>query len=170
MKKLAILLLFVAPVFAQTVTGSSLSFDTSTTSKCQDPVKGKAVVCGTASAVTVSFDGAPAVTLPAQGQAAIITIGSVASGAIGTAPKVTNSGTANAAVLNFTFPAPQPGANGTNGLNGKDGITGATGQQGPQGIPGPAGTATLTSADCSLVFTGQPTTEAGSVAVRITCK
>lgn len=164
MKKLiALLFLCSLGAYAQTVTGSSLNFDTTSTSKCKDPTAGQTILCGTGNSVTISFNGSAAVTLPAKGNdgvAATITIGTIAAGAAGTAPKVTNSGTANAAVLNFTIPV---GANGTNGVNG------ATGAPGPQGPAGPAGTATLVNANCSLKFTGAATTD-GSVAVTITCQ
>lgn len=191
MKKISIFLLLLCG-FASAQTGSSIYFDTSSTSTCKSPTKGLTVLCGTPSIVTVSFDGAAPVTLPAKGldgQAATVTIGAVASGAIGAAPKVTNSGTASAAVLNFTFPAPKDGTNGVGapGIDGKA-ATVAIGNVVSGPVPsvsnagtanaavlnfvlpkGDAGTATLTSADCSLLFTGQATTD-GSVAVRITCK
>jgi hypothetical protein len=158
-----LLFIFLLNVAVVAQTGSSISFGTSGTSSCDAPAANKTILCGTANSVTVSFNGASPITLPAKGNdgvAATITIGTVTSGATGTAPKVTNGGTANAAVLNFTIPS---GAPGTNGTNGKDGATGA------QGPPGPAGTASLTNANCSLKFTGATTTD-GSVAVVITCQ
>lgn len=50
-----------------------------------------------------------------SGAAATVSVGTVATGAPGTAATVTNSGTANAAVLNFTIPQGAAGANGTGG-------------------------------------------------------
>ncbi len=47
------------------------------------------------------------------GIAATVSIGTVTTGAAGTQASVTNSGTANAAVLNFTIPQGAPGANGS---------------------------------------------------------
>jgi hypothetical protein len=58
--------------------------------------------------------GAAGPTGPA-GAAATITIGTVTTGAPGTAAVVTNSGTPAAAVLNFTIPQGQAGANGSSG-------------------------------------------------------
>src|SRR5690349_7693217 len=121
---LIVVLLASALAYGQTVTGSSLNFGTSSTSKCLDPTAGQTIVCGTPNSVTVSFNGSAPVTLPAQGTpgaAATITIGSVTPGAAGTAPKVTNSGTTQAAVLNFTIPA------GAIGPQGQIGATGPTG-------------------------------------------
>lgn len=67
---------------------------------------------GTKVEATVSGGIGPA------GTAATITIGTVTTGAAGSSATVVNSGTASAAVLNFTIPA------------------GATGPQGPAGPPG----------------------------------
>ena len=57
-----------------------------------------------------------------DGAAATVAVGTVTAGAVGSAPRVTNSGTSNAAVLNFTLPAP---------------ATGATGPAGPSAIAAP---------------------------------
>ena len=59
----------------------------------------------------------------AAGTAATIKVGTVTTGAAGTAATVTNSGTASAAVLNFTIPQ---GAKGEKGEKGEQG-SGATG-------------------------------------------
>ena len=59
----------------------------------------------------------------AAGVAATIKVGTVTTGAAGTAATVTNSGTASAAVLNFTIPQ---GAKGEKGEKGEQG-SGATG-------------------------------------------
>ncbi len=52
------------------------------------------------------------------GAVATVSIGTVTTGAAGTQASVTNSGTANTAVLNFTIPQGVPGANGTGGGGG----------------------------------------------------
>ena len=64
------------------------------------------------------------------GTAATIAIGTVITGDPGTDATVTNSGTVNAAIFNFTIPR------GEQGIQGPKGDTGATGAQGPQGDPG----------------------------------
>ena len=56
------------------------------------------------------------------GQAATVQVGSVTTGAAGSQASVVNSGTSNAAVLDFTIP---------------QGETGPQGAQGEQGLPGP---------------------------------
>lgn len=56
------------------------------------------------------------------GAAATVSIGTVTTGAAGTQATVTNSGTGNAAVLDFTIPQGAPGANGTGGGGGTSGI------------------------------------------------
>ena len=53
-----------------------------------------------------------------SGAAATVSVGTVTTGAPGTQAAVTNSGTASAAVLNFTIPQGAPGANGTGGGGG----------------------------------------------------
>ncbi len=52
------------------------------------------------------------------GVAATVSVGTVTTGAAGSAAAVTNSGTASAAVLNFTIPQGAAGANGTGGGTG----------------------------------------------------
>ncbi|PZT91974.1 hypothetical protein [Sphingomonas sp.] len=47
-----------------------------------------------------------------RGKAATVRVGSVTAGATGSAPKVANSGTDTAAVLDFTLPAPRDGTDG----------------------------------------------------------
>ncbi|GGA59855.1 hypothetical protein GCM10011507_09220 [Edaphobacter acidisoli] len=56
------------------------------------------------------------------GAAATVSIGTVTTGAAGTQASVTNSGTANAAVLNFTIPQGATGANGSGGGGETSGI------------------------------------------------
>lgn len=80
----------------------------------------------------------PAGPAGVTGPAAIVTAGTVTTGAPGTQAAVTNVGTAQAAILNFTIPA---GPTGPQGPAGAAGATGATGAQGPVGPMGPAGPA-----------------------------
>ena len=61
---------------------------------------------------------------------ATITIGTVTTGAAGTSATVTNSGTDENLILNFTIPQ---GATGSQGEQGIQGITGPTGPTGPSG-------------------------------------
>jgi hypothetical protein len=72
----------------------------------------------------------------AAGAAATVSVGSVSTGAAGSSASVTNVGTSNAAVLNFSIPA---------------GATGATGATGPQG---PAGSNATATTDASSLVTG----------------
>lgn len=87
-----------------------------------------------------------------QGDAGTIAVGSVTTGAAGTSAQVTNSGTAQNAVLNFVIPKGDkgdPGAQGNQGPQGIQGVQGVQGVQGPQGDPGESfmiiGTITNTS-------------------------
>ena len=57
-----------------------------------------------------------------SGAAATVSVGTVTTGAPGTQAAVTNSGTASAAVLDFTIPQGAPGTNGTGGGGGTSGI------------------------------------------------
>ena len=78
------------------------------------------------------------------GQAATITVGSTTTGAPGTQAQVTNTGTENAAIFNFTIPQGEQGPKGDTGPQGEQGVKGDTGPQGtpgPQGDPGPQGPA-----------------------------
>lgn len=70
------------------------------------------------------------------GAAATIQVGTVSAGAAGSAPQVTNRGTANAAVFDFVIPKGDTGAQGPQGPTGPQG---ETGPQGIQGIQGPQG-------------------------------
>ena len=84
--------------------------------------------------------------------AATITIGQTTTGAAGTNASVTNSGTAENVVLNFTIPrgntgdtgpiGPQ-GPQGPQGLQGNTGAAGETGPTGPTGPAGPPGTSAV---------------------------
>ena len=99
---------------------------------------------GTSSAAVLNFSvpqgaqgaaGTPG-TNGAPGAAATIAVGSVNTGAPGTTVSVLNSGTSQAAVLNFTIPS---GVQGPQGAAGSQGPAGATGGAGPQGNVGPVG-------------------------------
>ena len=68
-----------------------------------------------------------------QGAAGTITIGTVTTGDPGSVAAVTNTGTAQNAILNFIIPR------GNTGATGSQGPTGATGSTGPVGPEGPAG-------------------------------
>jgi hypothetical protein len=56
------------------------------------------------------------------GVAASVTVGTVSTGLAGTAAVVTNSGTAGAAVLNFTLPQGAAGVNGSGGAGSSAGV------------------------------------------------
>ena len=83
------------------------------------------------------------------GAAATIQVGTVTTGAPGTQASVTNSGTANAAVLDFTIPKGETGDKGDTGAKGDTGETGAA------GTPGAAATIQV-----GTVTTGAPGTQA----------
>jgi len=88
------------------------------------------VAGGNAAVVTVTTAGPQG----AQGEgSATVTIGTTTAGSAGSSAAVTNTGSATAAVLNFTIPA---GADGAAGAAGADG---ATGPQGPAGAAGANG-------------------------------
>ena len=70
------------------------------------------------------------------GPAATIEIGTVRAGDPGGAPSVTNSGSANAAVLDFVLPRGESGPQGPAGATGPRGATGATGPAGTNGANG----------------------------------
>ena len=73
------------------------------------------------------------------GAAATVTVGTVTTGEPGTQAAVTNSGTTEAAVLNFTIPQGATGATGPKGDTGDTGPQGPQGEQGIQGEVGPTG-------------------------------
>lgn len=77
-------------------------------------------------------DGSPGAA-GKDGASATIRIGTVATGAAGSAAQVTNGGTESAAVLNFVIPR---GADGAPGKDGADGAPGADGAKGEKGDPG----------------------------------
>ena len=78
--------------------------------------------------------GIPGPTGPQGPQGpATIAIGTVTTGAPGTGATITNSGTNENVVLNFTIPRGATGATGRQGAQGIAGPTGPQGAQGPQG-------------------------------------
>lgn len=108
-----------------------------------------------------------------QGIAATITVGTTTTGEAGTDALVTNSGTLEDAILDFTIPAGITGPTGPQGdigPTGPTGITGPTGPQGeigptgPQGEIGPTGPAGVDAVDPTItigtVTTGAPGTDA----------
>ena len=88
---------------------------------------------------------------------ATITAGSTTTGEPGTNAQVTNSGTSENAILNFTIPRGETGATGPTGPQGLQGETGATGPTGPQGLQGE--TPIL---EIGTVTTGEPGTQAAA--------
>ena len=69
----------------------------------------------------LAVNGALGATGP-SGAAATVTVGTVTTGAAGSQASVTNTGSANAAVLNFTIPQGAPGTSGGGGGGGTSGI------------------------------------------------
>ena len=70
---------------------------------------------------------------------ATITVGNTTTGDPGTIASVTNVGTNENAILNFTIPAGVQGTTGPEGPTGPTGPRGLTGPQGSIGLQGPAG-------------------------------
>lgn len=64
------------------------------------------------------------------GNAATIAVGTVSTGAIGSAVSIVNSGSSNSAIFNFSIPVGATGATGATGSTGPAGSTGATGASG----------------------------------------
>lgn len=80
----------------------------------------------------------------ADGSAATIRIGEVTTGAAGSQASVTNEGTENAAILNFSIPQGAAGTPGTPGQDGEDGADGTPGAAGADGASITGITLTLT--------------------------
>ena len=94
------------------------------------------------------------------GLAATITVGTTTTGEAGSEAIVTNSGTLEAAVLDFVIPQ---GITGPTGEIGPTGATGPTGEIGPTGPTGPTGEAGETPTfTIGTVTTGAPGTEASA--------
>ena len=68
-----------------------------------------------------------------------ISVGVTNTGNPGTSASVTNVGTNQNAIFDFTVPAGPTGPQGIQGIAGPTGDVGPTGPQGPQGITGPQG-------------------------------
>lgn len=105
-------------------------------------------------------DGKDGVQGPAgeDGSAATIQIGEVTTGAAGSQASVTNVGTANAAILNFSIPQ---GVAGTPGIPGQDGEDGADGAPGAAGAAGADG-ASITGITLTLTKDGEGAITGGS--------
>ena len=88
---------------------------------------------------------------PYHPEAATVAIGTTTMGAPGSQATVTNSGTTQNAVFNFTIPVGQTGATGSQGQPGPPGAQGAQGAQGVQGIQGIPGQPGLVVGD-TLTF------------------
>ena len=97
------------------------------------------------------------------GGAATVTVdvGSTVTGEPGREASVTNSGTQQNVVLNFTIPR---GATGAQGPKGENGANGAPGEQGPKGDPGPAGADGEPGAAATITVGSTTTVAAGTQA------
>ena len=73
------------------------------------------------------------------GAAATVAVGAVTTGAPGSSATVVNSGSSQAAVLDFAIPRGATGSAGAAGVDGQDGADGATGATGPMGATGATG-------------------------------
>ena len=89
--------------------------------------------------------------------AGTVTVGTTTTGAAGTNAFVTNTGTAQNAVLNFTIPRGETGATGPQGPQGETGAIGPQGLQGETGAVGPQGPAG-TAGEAATVTVGTTTT------------
>ena len=94
--------------------------------------------------------------------AGTVTVGTTTTGAAGTNAFVTNTGTAQNAVLNFTIPRGETGATGPQGPAGPQGETGATGPQGPAGTAGEAATITVGTTTTGDAGTNASVTNTGT--------
>lgn len=94
----------------------------------------------------------------ADGSAATIRIGEVTTGAAGSQASVTNEGTENAAILNFSIPQGAAGTPGTPGQDGEDGADGAPGAAGAAGADG----ASITGITLTLTKDGEGAITGGS--------
>ena len=89
--------------------------------------------------------------------AGTVTVGTTTTGAAGTNAFVTNTGTAQNAILNFTIPRGETGATGPQGPQGETGAIGPQGPQGETGAVGPQGP-TGTAGEAATVTVGTTTT------------
>lgn len=83
---------------------------------------------------------------------ASVSVGTTTTGAAGTNASVSNSGTTQDAVLNFTIPR------GAQGVQGPQGIQGNTGPAGPTGPQGPMGDVAVITPEQQAAFTMYNTT------------
>ena len=83
---------------------------------------------------------------------ASVTVGTTTTGAAGTNASVSNSGTTQDAVLNFTIPR------GAQGVQGPQGSTGPQGPAGPTGPQGPMGDVAVITPEQQAAFTMYSTT------------
>ncbi len=90
-----------------------------------------------AMAKTLAYSAANPLT---AGATPVIAVGNVTAAAAGTAPAVTQRGTAAAPIFDFVLPVGAAGTNGTNGTNGAPGTNGTNGSNGSPGAPGNLGT------------------------------
>ena len=91
--------------------------------------------------------------------AGTVTVGTTTTGDAGTNASVTNTGTAQNAVLNFTIPRGETGAVGPQGPQGE---TGAVGPQGPAGTAGEAATVTVGTTTTGDAGTNASVTNTGT--------
>ena len=80
-----------------------------------------------------------------KGDAATISVGTVTTGAAGTSASVTNSGTQNAATLDFTIPRGDKGEQGVQGVKGDPGEKGDKGDKGDSGDSATISVGTVTT-------------------------
>lgn len=92
---------------------------------------------------------------------ATITIGTTTTTDAGTNASVTNSGTSENVILNFSIPRGETGPTGPQGIQGETGPTGPQGIQGETGPTGPQGESGETPViTIGTVTTGDPGTQA----------
>ena len=90
-----------------------------------------------------------------------ITIGTTTTTGAGTNASVTNSGTSENVILNFSIPRGETGPTGPQGIQGETGPTGPQGIQGETGPTGPQGESGETPViTIGTVTTGDPGTQA----------
>lgn len=148
MKALRTLLCVIAMsvgVLAQS--GSSIAFSTpSTAGPCITPASGQTILCGSANTVSVSFNGASYIALPATG---------IAGPAGPTGPAGATGATGAAGSTGLTGATGATGPAGATGATGAAGATGATGPQGPSGtIQASITCSSITVTTSGVVLTG----------------
>ena len=96
----------------------------------------------------------------ADGTAATVEVGTITTGEPGTDAAVTNSGTPQAATLDFVIPQ---GATGATGATGPTGPTGETGATGPTGATGATGTMPAAQALSAYTTPSTPITSGSAI-------